>query len=121
MKLFSLLITLLVATVSSYSQTNADIISLSIKKVSGAVAVIWTPSVVPVSNHFEIQRSEDGTNWKMIAIMFPFEDTSKMHTYKYNDKSLPQGNLYYRIRQIDINKKENYSKVQMTGSTKTNK
>ena len=121
MKLFSLIIALLLASASSYSQTSAEIVSFSIEKVSGAVAVTWTPSVVPESNHFEIQRSKDGANWKVIAIMFPFEDSSRMHTYKYNDKSLTEGNLYYRIRQIDINKKENFSKVHTTGSTKTDK
>ena len=121
MKLFSLIIALLLISVSSYSQISAEIVSFSIEKVPGAVAVTWTPTVVPESNHFEIQRSKDGANWTVIAIMFPFEDASKMHTYKYNDKSLNEGNLYYRIRQIDINKKENFSKVHMTGRTTTHK
>lgn len=121
MKLFNLTIALLLVTVSAHSQASAEIDSFSIEKVSGAIAVTWAPAVVPKSNHFEIQRSVDGTNWKVIAIMFPYEDASRMHTYKYNDKSFTQGNLYYRIRQIDINKKENFSKVQMTVSTNTGK
>lgn len=117
MKLLNLIIALLLISVSSNSQTRAEIVSFNTEKVSGAVAITWTPSVEPASNHFEIQRSEDGTNWKVIAIMFPFEDASKIYAYKYNDKSATDGILYYRIRQIDINKKENFSKVNMPGST----
>ena len=113
MKLLNLIIAFLLVSGTSFSQTRGEIVSFNTKKVSNALVITWMPTVEPETNYFEIQKSEDGTNWKVIAIMFPFEDASVPHTYKYADKSLIEGNSYYRIRQLDINKKEIFSRVRL--------
>ena len=117
MKPLNLIIAFLLLAVSSYSQSTAEIVAFNTEKVNNAVAITWTPSVEPETNHFEIQKSDDGMNWKVIAIMFPFEDASVTHSYKYTDKTYTEGDSFYRIRQIDINKKENFSKVNMLSKT----
>lgn len=96
-----------------YAQSPGEIISFDAVKAHNGVVLTWSPSISPETNHFEIQRSKDGVNWRVIALMFPYEDGTVSHSYKYNDRISAKGNLKYRIRQIDINKKENFSQVKM--------
>ena len=121
MKLYNLIIALILVTASSFTTTPEEIIAFNAEKANNAVMITWTPSIKPTTNHFEIQKSEDGVNWKVIAIMFPFEDVTEEHSYKYNDKTSVQNKSYYRIRQIDINKKENFSKVKMLSNAVSEK
>ena len=100
---------------TTFAQTPGEIVLFNAEKVNNAVLLTWSPSVSPETNHFEIQRSEDGTNWRVIALMFPYEDGTVTHTYKYDDKITGAGNVQYRIRQIDIHKKEKFSQVKMVG------
>ncbi len=116
MKLLNLIIALLLVSGMSFSQTAGEFVAFNAEKANNAVAITWTPTERKI-NHFEIQKSKDGMNWKVIAIMFPFEDSSGSHSYKYADKSLIKGNCYYRIRQIDINKKEIFSRIRLFSNT----
>jgi hypothetical protein len=113
MKTIILIFALVIAAVTGYSQTQVEFVSFNAEKVSNTVLLTWSPSIHPETNHFEIQRSDDGINWRVIALMFPYEDATVSHTYKYSDKISAEGNMQYRIRQIDINKKENFSQVKM--------
>ena len=112
MNTLTLILALFLAGIT-YAQAPGEIVSFNAEKVNNAVVLTWSPSVSPETNHFEIQRSEDGVNWRVIALMFPYEDGTVSHTYKYSDKISSGGNVQYRIRQIDINKKENFSQVKM--------
>lgn len=114
MKTLTLIFALFLAGIT-YAQAPGEIVSFNAEKVNNAVVLTWSPSVSPETNHFEIQRSDDGISWRVIALMFPYEDGSVPHTYEYSDKSI-SGNVHYRIRQIDINKKENFSQVRTIGA-----
>lgn len=115
MKLLNLIACLLLIVGSAFSQTASEIVAFNAEKVNDAVSISWTPSNEIETNHFEIQRSEDGENWKVIAIMFPFEDT-QAHSYKYSDKLFEKESSFYRIRQIETSRKEHFSKVMMVGN-----
>lgn len=115
MKTLTLIFSMFFAGVC-YSQTPGEIVSFNAEKVDNAAVLTWSPSITPETNHFEIQRSDDGVNWKVVALMFPFEDGTVSHTYKYSDKLASDANVQYRIRQIDINKKENFSQVKLIGT-----
>jgi hypothetical protein len=101
---------------AAYCQTPGEIVSFNAEKAGNAVLLTWSPAIAPETNHFEIQRSEDGVNWKVVALMFPYEDGTISHTYKYSDKPTSDANVHYRIRQIDINRKENFSPVKLIGA-----
>lgn len=121
MKLLNLITCLLLITGSAFSQSNSEIAQFNAEKINGSVIITWTPSVDAVTNHFEIQKSTDGVNWNVIALMFPFEDASQSHSYKYNDKSQTNEGFYYRIRQVETTKKENYSEVKLVDNTTAKK
>jgi len=112
MKPLHLVTCLILITNAAFSQTSSEIPSFNAEKINDAIAISWTPSEVAITNHFEVQRSVDGINWKVVAMMFPFED-SEAHSYKYSDKTLTNESAYYRIRQIETSRKENFSKVMM--------
>src|SRR5690242_2322972 len=112
MKTLILIFSIFLAGASS-AQTPGEIVSFNAEKINDAAVLTWSPSISPETNHFEIQRSEDGINWKVVALMFPYEDGSVAHTYKYSDKLSSDANMQYRIRQIDIRKKERFSQVKM--------
>jgi hypothetical protein len=114
MKTLTLIFSLLVAGVT-YAQTPGEITSFNAEKVNNTAVLTWSPTIAPETNHFEIQRSDDGVNWKVVALMFPYEDGTVSHTYKYSDKLASDSKVHYRIRQIDINKKENFSQVKLIG------
>lgn len=113
MKLLNLITCLLLITNAAFSQSTSEIIAFNAEKVNDAIAFTWTPADEATTNHYEIQKSVDGVNWKVVAIMFPFEDVTIAHSYKYSDKTFANESSYYRIRQIETNKKENFSKVMM--------
>ncbi|HUQ65535.1 MAG TPA: hypothetical protein VM101_05250 [Flavitalea sp.] len=120
MKLLTLITAALFFSLSSFTQ-ELEIVDFSTEKVNNGVAITWSPSVQPETNYFEIQKSNDAINWKVIAIMFPFEDATVSHIYRYNDKSIIGATAYYRIRQIDINKNENFSRVVKLNNAVTDK
>lgn len=121
MKLLNLITCLLLITGSAFSQSTSEITDFNAERMNGSVNITWTPSNDAATNHFEIQKSVDGVNWKVVAIMFPFEDLSQAHTYSYSDKVQSKDGSYYRIRQIETSKKENYSEVKMIDVTTASK
>jgi hypothetical protein len=114
MKILTLILAFFLAA-PTYSQAPGEIVSFNAEKVNDTVILTWSPSISPETNHFEIQRSDDGVNWRVIALMFPYEDGSVSHSYHYNDKTSAV-KAHYRIRQIDINKKENFSQTKMVAA-----
>lgn len=115
MKSLTLICSLLL-TAAVYSQAPGEIVSFNAERVNNVAVLTWSPSVTPETNHFEIQRSDDGVNWKVIALMFPYENGSVSHTYTYSDKMNADARVHYRIRQIDINKNENFSQAKLVSS-----
>ena len=99
------------------AQSVKDEMAFNVEKVGNLISMTWTTANQPETNHFEIQRSEDGSTWKTVAIMFPYEDISKAHAYRYAEKKVKQPDAYYRIRQIDINKSENFTAPKYSGAS----
>lgn len=98
-----------------------NFVSFNASKVNDdLVSITWTTSDEVNNNHFEIQKSLDGINWKSIAIMFPDTDGGNVHLYKYNENYSVKNSVYYRIRQVDIDGREKYSNVKMIGGAKSN-
>ncbi|MDX2045415.1 MAG: T9SS type A sorting domain-containing protein [Chitinophagaceae bacterium] len=76
------------------------------------VSLYWKTETETNNNYFEIQRSEDGAEFKPIALMFAKEDAANGASYQYNDYSLGNinGNMvWYRLKQVDIDGKFTYT------------
>ena len=99
-----------------HAQSATEKMAFNVEKAGNLISMTWTVSNQPETNHFEIQRSEDGSTWKTVALMFPFEDNSTAHSYRYAEKMHKRSKAYYRIRQIDINKSENFTAPKYSGA-----
>jgi hypothetical protein len=87
-----------------FVRVTATFTSKTSSLVSWEVA---TPTVN--AGHFEVEFSTDGRNWKS-ASQLPITDPSKSR-YQYNHSFSNSGNLYYRIKEIDIDGAYIYSNV----------
>jgi hypothetical protein len=63
------------------------------------------------SRNFEVQRSLDGTNWTVIAVMLGAGNSNSVQQYTYTDKNMTAAVAYYRIRQVDVNGDYEFSTI----------
>ncbi len=74
-------------------------------------AIITWSTLTEINNdYFEIQRSINGFEWDEVAKVEGSGNTSVLTKYTYTDNKV-KGNFYYRIRQVDYNGANDYSKV----------
>jgi hypothetical protein len=71
----------------------------------------WSTSS-EINNHaFEVQRKAGNENWTNIGLVYGMGTTAEAHSYSYIDSELPEGKLYYRLKQIDLNGSFSYSNI----------
>jgi hypothetical protein len=76
------------------------------------VTLQWTTSSEINNLGFEVQRSMDGANWSALGFVTGAGNSTAVQRYMYLDQKLPRGNrYYYRLKQIDIDKRFEYSPV----------
>lgn len=60
---------------------------------------------------FEIQKSKDGISWDMIEFVKGNGNSSVLNTYTSLDRTPNQGSNYYRLKQMDIDGRFEYSNI----------
>lgn len=75
-----------------------------------AVKLIWKTIEEFNTSHFEVENSSDAINYQSIAEI-PSNNMVSLNEYVYLHKSVNQSINYYRIKQIDLDKKTTYSKI----------
>ena len=82
--------------------STAKFISLEGKIIDEKVKLIWNISENETADKFEIEKSVDGKNFSMAALVF---GTDKMNSdqYQFYEK-VNSGKILYRIKQINKNK-----------------
>ncbi|MGL6267704.1 MAG: hypothetical protein ACRC2O_07245 [Chitinophagaceae bacterium] len=89
----------------SDNAVNVVLQSFDLIKAGNTVKLNWLTTIEKNNNYFEIQRSIDGIQFDVIALMFAKEDAEKGANYKYHDSEsakLKADKVYYRLRIIDI-------------------
>lgn len=74
----------------------------------------WATAKEANNSHFEIERSVDGVNdFSVIGEVQGMGWKDTVTDYAFEDKSLPLtgGNIFYRLKQVDFDGKNTYSKV----------
>ena len=71
----------------------------------------WVTASEMNASHFVIERSTDGNTFSDAGMVFAFGNTTEQKSYKYSDNigSLNTAIIYYRLRQVDIDGKVEYS------------
>lgn len=75
------------------------------------VVVEWTNFAEIAVDHYEVERSEDLTNWSTILDAIGAKNRSSVEVYVQKDNQFNPRKLYYRIKQVEKDARFAYSPV----------
>lgn len=113
------------ATFSSFSLAGGAgalplrFISFLAERGSNGILLRWSVEKQEIIKLFHVEYSSDGRNFKTIgsANKNDFSGSSPTEwNYEYLDRSIYNGNAFYRIKMVDINGIEKYSSIQIIAS-----
>lgn len=93
----------------SHSLPDTRFIKVSGETDNHRTIIKWTIDENDSADTFEVEKSLDGKNYKMVALVFASEEPLK-ESYWFVDKAYEE-KVKYRIKLINKNKKEEYSKI----------
>lgn len=104
---------------SGYSYTQLNGISLPVnfssydaKCYEKGAMLTWSTATEQNSDRFEVQRSENGTDWSTIGSVKAAGNSNAARNYQYLD--LNGGAAYYRLRQVDLDGRFIYTDIKRT-------
>ena len=78
---------------------------------AGTVELRWSTSSESNSRNFEVERSSDGISFIKIGVVAAAGNSSVTRSYAFTDPSVAYENNYYRLKQVDLDNKFEYSNV----------
>ena len=79
--------------------------------VHDAVLLKWQTATETNNQGFEIERSDDNKKFSKIGFVDGKGTTTERSFYVYNDYLTPEGKIYYRLKQLDLDGTFKYSKT----------
>lgn len=76
-----------------------------------AIRVSWQTASETNNMHFDIQRSSDATDFTTLARVNGNGTTTEQNSYEFIDLQPLSGNNYYRVKQVDLDGTEHFSKI----------
>ncbi len=74
-----------------------------------SVVLEWATASENNNNYFEIERSIDGVNFVTIGYVDGAGNSSSLLNYEFTDNAPEQGQLYYRLSQVDFDGKREFA------------
>jgi hypothetical protein len=71
----------------------------------------WTTASEQGNKYFEIERSTNGISFEKAGVVRGNGTTSSIHNYIFLDKNPSSQKSYYRLKQVDLDGKFEYSKI----------
>lgn len=81
------------------------------KSRNTSVVLKWATANEINNNHFVIQRSNDGLNFKALSTLAAGTNSNSNQSYTYTDAKALDGNNFYRLKQVDNDGNFKYSSV----------
>lgn len=97
-------------TVTVATPLPLELLRFDAEKKGDAVVLDWRTTNEQKTSHFNIQRSTDGTYFSNIGKVTSNNKTT-LNDYRFEDKNLPNGILYYRLEQVDRDEKTTFSPI----------
>jgi hypothetical protein len=88
-----------------------ELTSFTADVANGNVSLKWTTATEINNRGFEIERSNDNNDFRVIGFVSGNGTTSEVQNYSFSDNGLPLGKYYYRLKQVDFNGQYEYSDV----------
>ena len=99
------------ATVTISVVTPITLTDLKARSQDNNVILNWTTATEMNNKGFEIQRSPEGTSWKVLGFVNGAGNSNEENKYSYTDNQLDPGIYYYRLKQEDHDGQFKYSYV----------
>ena len=90
--------------------TPVTLLSFSAAKREQEVEVKWTTEEEVHMDHYEIERSSDGSNFSTVGTVNSLQQLTKLD-YTYHDKKPLNGTSYYRLKMIGVSGYVKYSVI----------
>jgi hypothetical protein len=104
--------TVIINFVSSISLPVSFISFSATLNNSNKVDLKWSTATEINVSHFVIERSYDGKNFNDAGMIFAYGNTTERKNYSFPDNvSIQSGVIYYRLRTVDIDGKNQYSET----------
>lgn len=96
--------------------------SFTAQLINNKVDLKWITSTEINASHFVIERSYNGSDFSDIATVFAFGNTTEEKNYQFADNSFASDKVvvYYRLRQVDLDGKEDFSSIRTIRMAKQN-
>ncbi|MFD1631758.1 T9SS type A sorting domain-containing protein [Pseudopedobacter beijingensis] len=82
-----------------------QLVSFDLKKQGNKVNIIWSTASEQNNSYFEIERSADAKEFKVLGRKYAVGDSNVLTQYTYLDEQPLQGTAYYRLVQYDTDGK----------------
>ena len=82
-----------------------ELTSFSASCEEDIVTLTWQTASEQNSSHFDIERSNDGENWRVIGTVSAAGNSTEEINYSFIDSEKSNGDNYYRLNQVDIDGK----------------
>lgn len=86
----------------------------------GVATLKWQTSQELNNDRFELYRSYDGSNFELATTIAGAGNSSLPKNYSYQDRINLDGNVYYKLKQIDIDGKFSFSNIIRLSSSNNN-
>ncbi|MCR9171172.1 MAG: T9SS type A sorting domain-containing protein [bacterium] len=89
-----------------------ELIDISAVGVEDHIKVVWNVASESNLSHYELERSEDGTDFELIATLDAQGNTTNTLSYQYDDYDV-RGfqHYYYQVRSVDLDGTYEYTPV----------
>ncbi|PJB01741.1 MAG: hypothetical protein CO127_02260 [Ignavibacteria bacterium CG_4_9_14_3_um_filter_36_18] len=89
-----------------------ELISFDANLVGSAVSLLWQTATETNNKGFVVERSyTNQNNWRDVGFVHGKGTTTEKQNYKFEDKKVNAGLIYYRLKQIDFDGRYQYSSV----------
>lgn len=88
-----------------------SLLNFEYKKINTAIQLHWQTAFEQNSDHFNIERSNDGNQFLSLGSINASGNSQTMKDYYYTDYNPLNGINYYRLKQVDKDGNYKYSKV----------
>jgi predicted esterase len=88
-----------------------DLLYFKGKNIGKSNILQWATANEFNNQGFEIERSSDGREFSTVAFVTGAGTSTQIREYSFTDLQAPAQTSYYRLKQVDIDKKYKYSRV----------
>ncbi len=101
---------------AAINNVPVELVSFNARTSGGKNILEWQTSTEKNNRGFEIERSIDGDSYAARGFVEGSGTTEQPHSYSFTDEGV-NGNVYYRLKQVDFNGGYDYSNIIEINST----